>query len=390
MADIRKRVGKNGATYQVRYPSSTTKSGYAFKTFDTLKEARAFTENLGSLREPSSGAVSTVPEAVDLWLDICEREGRGDRDPVTSNTLKGYQLRARIIKSFNWTAPLHAVSQSHVVAFRSWLKRNYSLYMARRVLSSFHSIILEMNQRGFMDSDPALGITIRKQSRYDNPVAIPTQGEVRSILEAADSLANSKNRQIQRTWERYRPMIYLAASSGMRPQEYCALPRRDVLDGGVRVSQAVDKIGTIGPPKTTAARRFIPVSDIALDMTRHYMNHKAHRSQENLVFPTRTGTVQLVDNFRSRAWYPLMEQAGLLCEDHVGGQASVQAKYPPYALRHFFASMLIQKRTNLKRLQKIMGHADIQITFDTYGHIIDDIEAKEAQESREIIQDILN
>ena len=40
MADIRKRNGLKGTTYQVRYPSKTTKSGYAYATFATLKEAR--------------------------------------------------------------------------------------------------------------------------------------------------------------------------------------------------------------------------------------------------------------------------------------------------------------------------------------------------------------
>jgi len=49
---------------------------------------------------------------------------------------------------------------------------------------------------------------------------------MRQILKAADSLANHKNYWIARAWERYRPMIYLAADSGMRPQEYlvCQLP----------------------------------------------------------------------------------------------------------------------------------------------------------------------
>ena len=44
MADIRKRSGSKGITYQVRYPSKASKSGYAFKTFSTLKEAREFRE----------------------------------------------------------------------------------------------------------------------------------------------------------------------------------------------------------------------------------------------------------------------------------------------------------------------------------------------------------
>jgi integrase len=45
MSDIRKRVGSKGTTYQVRYPNKATKSGYAYKTFDTRKEAQAFLES---------------------------------------------------------------------------------------------------------------------------------------------------------------------------------------------------------------------------------------------------------------------------------------------------------------------------------------------------------
>ena len=45
MSDIRKRVGRKGVTYQVRYPSNATKSGYAYATFDTRKEALAFVES---------------------------------------------------------------------------------------------------------------------------------------------------------------------------------------------------------------------------------------------------------------------------------------------------------------------------------------------------------
>lgn len=45
MADIRKRTGSKGTTYQVRYASPEAKSGYAYATFDTLKEARQFRES---------------------------------------------------------------------------------------------------------------------------------------------------------------------------------------------------------------------------------------------------------------------------------------------------------------------------------------------------------
>ena len=91
MSDIRKRAGRKGITYQVRYPTKAAKSGYAYKTFDTLKEARAFREDAGarSGSAPTSAAIRTVPQAVQLWLDICEKIGRDGREKVEPRNLQG-------------------------------------------------------------------------------------------------------------------------------------------------------------------------------------------------------------------------------------------------------------------------------------------------------------
>jgi integrase len=81
------------------------------------------------------------------------------------------------------------------------------------------------------------------------------------LLAAADRLANSKNRQAQRTWERYRPILYLAADSGMRPREYPAVADAAVKDNGVHVTRAVERSGDkLSVPKTAAGRRFVGLS----------------------------------------------------------------------------------------------------------------------------------
>jgi len=89
MADIRKRNGSKGITYQVRYPSKASKSGYAYKTFLTLKEAREFRES-GETKKTGptrGGGIVTVADGVEKWLEVCENEGRDGRDPVTDFTL---------------------------------------------------------------------------------------------------------------------------------------------------------------------------------------------------------------------------------------------------------------------------------------------------------------
>ena len=40
-----------------------------------------------------------------------------------------------------------------------------------------------------------------------------------------------------------------------------------------------------------------------------------------------------------------------------------------HAYRHFYASWLIDQRFGPKRVQELMGHSSIQVTFDTYGHL---------------------
>lgn len=86
MTDVRKRNERKGITYQVRYPSKASKSGYAYKTFLTLKEARHFRES-GETKKVAStrsrGGIVTVAEGIEKWLEICEKEGRDGRDPVT-------------------------------------------------------------------------------------------------------------------------------------------------------------------------------------------------------------------------------------------------------------------------------------------------------------------
>ena len=81
--------------------------------------------------------------------------------------------------------------------------------------------------------DVAARVAIRERSRYEEPVTIPSEKEVMDLLAAADRLANSRNLQTQRTWERYRPILYLAIDSGMRPQEYLAVADAAVKDKGV-------------------------------------------------------------------------------------------------------------------------------------------------------------
>lgn len=329
---------------------------------------------------PLDPTIQSVEEAVDAWLNICEREGRDGRDPVTGFTLKGYERRAEIINAYPWEKRISELQTPDIVAFRSWALRNYSRDLARRALSSLHSVMKEMAMRGHIASNVTAGVTIRAVSRYDEQVSIPSTEEVRRLLKAADDLANSDNKQTARTWLRYRPMLYLAADSGMRPQEYLVITRENLRDGGVYVDRALERGGyKISVTKTPAGRRFIDLSPKTYDLVLDYAENHAVPNKHGLIFPTANGRWQDTDNWRKRGFYMACKHAGLVEIAHnSAGKPINKPRYSPYHLRHFYASMLIEHRVSLKRIQALMGHEDIKTTLNVYGHIINQVENKDA------------
>ncbi len=63
------------------------------------------------------------------------------------------------------------------------------------------------------------------------------------------------------------------------------------------------------------------------------------------------------DNLRHRVFYRVLAKAGL-------------RRIRFHDLRHTFASLLIQNGESLAYVRDQLGHASIQLTVDTYGHLV--------------------
>lgn len=374
MADIRKRQGKKGVTYQVRYQDEAAKSGYSFATFNTKREARAFTESLSELKENSYRDSMRIEEAVNLWLDICEKEGLNGREPISYYTLKNYRYRAEFIKQYRWDKTLSELTAPDIVNFRSWLlKSDYSRELSRKILASLQSVVKEMSLRGHITHNVAAGISIRQDSRFNEPVMIPSRTDIAALLAAADRLEKSQNKQIAQTWRRYRPMLYLAVDSGMRPQEYLAASISCLTDNGIFVERAIEGSGyAISVTKTPAGRRFIELSQTTIALLREYIDQYTLENDYDLIFPSLEGKWQCRKNWQRRGFNVACIEAGLVEEQKIKGETVIKPKYRPYHLRHFYASMLFEKKVNLKKIQVLMGHSNIETTLNVYGHLLDD------------------
>jgi integrase len=230
--------------------------------------------------------------------------------------------------------------------------------MARKILSSLKSILREAQRQGQMSRDPTRPVSIRVPKRGSMKIRagqdFPSKDEANAILAKVSG--------------GLRPLIVTAIFTGMRASELRGLSWADVdLDAKViRVRQRADAWGTMGPPKSEAGERDIPLTPMVVNVLREW-KLACPKGALDLVFPTETGEVQNLSNIANRQWYPLQVALGIV-------DADGKAKYGFHCLRHFFASWMIDAGTPLKRLQAMLGHSTMAMTSDTYGHLFPDPE----------------
>jgi len=89
------------------------------------------------------------------------------------------------------------------------------------------------------------------------------------------------------------------------------------------------------------------------------------------VFPNGVGNVEQMSNLYEHCWYPLQMACGLTDD--------TAHRYGFHMLRHAAASLFIQYLGwTPKRLQTVMGHSSITMTFDLYGHLFENVESDRA------------
>jgi len=117
------------------------------------------------------------------------------------------------------------------------------------------------------------------------------------------------------------------------------------------------------------------------DMVMHYADNHAAPNEFDLVFPTATGRWQSIINWRKLGFAAACFEAGLVEQAEVNGRIIERPRFSPYDLRHFYASMLIEQRVNLKRVQTLMGHSNITTTLNIYGHLIERADISEEKKA---------
>ncbi len=167
-------------------------------------------------------------------------------------------------------------------------------------------------------------------------------------------------------------MVMIALTMGLRWGEIRALKWENILfaddlddeiralypTGVIIVKLGAEYNGVIGPVKTPAANRPVPMPTIVSTALRD-MKENQNRA---LVFATAAGHVMDHANIRSRFWLPALHRAGLI-------DAAGKARFKMHHTRHFAVSNFIEQGIVGKELTTIIGHTNEEFTRRKYYHL---------------------
>ncbi|HEY0148653.1 MAG TPA: tyrosine-type recombinase/integrase [Allosphingosinicella sp.] len=371
MATIRKRkwAGGTKSAWQVSY--TDTKGKRRTKSFDRKKEAEAWLvqaehDVARGVHMPDSQSL-TVADAVDLWLRTPKADGT-HKEPAT---LRSYESTARLhIVPFLGGEKLSRLNKPSVEKFRrDLIESGRSPARVQRAVRYLSMLLAEAESQGLVGQNAASNVKVVRSSRDATEVEIPTPAELKLM--------------IKHSGPALKPLVLCAMLAALRASELRGLmwEHVDFAAGVIRVVQRAEENNKLGAPKSKAGRRSVPMSPLLMKEMKEW-KLRCPKNLLGLVFPSPDGMIWRYQNLMRRSFWPMQIAAGVsrpvLSKDDglpvwdEEGREVLEPKYGLHALRHGAASLWIKQGIDLKRLKAWMGHASVQVTIDTYGHLMFD------------------
>jgi integrase len=377
---VRKRILPSG---EIRWLAGYNDGSGArrFKQFKKKGEAEAFYNQTAvdvraGLHTPDSASI-TVAEAGELWLTTC-RTGGPEGEPLETGTLRQYRQHLDLhIAPFIGGTKLSRLSAPAVEKYKDTLRENgRSAIMVRKISASLKAILSEAMRRGHVRinaADQAKGRRRRRAAREDTRCVIPEKAELLAMMAKAAELWPVSSAEVSRKGERriitlpWRPLIVTAIFTGLRISELRGLIWENVdFDRKlIVVCQRADFRNVIGKCKSNAGYRDVPMAPLVINTLREW-RLACPKTNLGLVFPTGAGGIASNVGILRYVWRPLLRALDLVSYDDDGKEVP---KYVFHYLRHAAASLMIEQGWQPKKIQTVMGHSSIQVTYDIYGHL---------------------
>ncbi len=284
--------------------------------------------------------------------------------------------------------PIQNVTRS-IINSQSQILTSYSQSVITKVWQQLQGAFNEARIRNIVDKNPFELKGYLMKPKSDKPTkkidALTIEEEEKFVKE------------LDKGYDKYSIVFYIAIYTGMRISEILALKREDIDFENRKIYvrktlSHVDK-GRILLEKTTktyAGMRDVPILNVLYNKLIEYKIDK----KRGFLF-LKNGNFIHATNFNAR-FQKLCKNANIrVYKKNVGIKSGrktkkvyqcniTKSKVNTHMLRHTFATRCIESGVSPVVLQRILGHKDIQVTLNTYTSVFNEFKEKEIEKINSI------
>jgi integrase len=359
MSRIQKKILKDGKPHY--YPvtmfkgKETSLGGYRTKT-----EAKAVLYQ--AQREIAEG---TYGQADPTFEELATDYLASIKLEVKASSYSDYEIQVRVhLVPYFGQKRIHGITTQDIDKFRTtkagetkrvkrwneetgkkeWTEVPYSSRRVNKCLTVLGAIFNFAIDKKYLRESPMRGV--KKLENTTEEARCLTKEQVRRLLDASSPTLY--------------PIVYTAIWTGLRQSELFGLKwcNVDLVNRKLKVRQAYRPQYGETTLKSRYSRRTV---DLSANLVNVLMAHRAKTAggPNDYVFRNKAGNPIDYHNIVHREYNQALNKAGI-------------ERLTWHAMRHTFASILIDRKVNIKIIQKLMGHADIGTTLNVYGHLFPD------------------
>ncbi|MBE6098260.1 MAG: site-specific integrase [Schwartzia succinivorans] len=310
-------------------------------------------------------------------------------DEVIANSVKPATLanyRVSVINHFNPAFGQIYIDKLTTHAIQLYINKiavNHSPRTVTTIRTHLISCLNSAVNYGYISYNPATATRTPRSERIEK--SILTTEEVNLILAKAKSGeyegASTETEAGRYLVKCHYMLILTAALTGMRQGECLGLQRSklDLVNNKIRVDTNLSYVrgrGTkLDTTKTAYSVRNVDIPHFLAAELKKWIEYQTKFEQKyncifenkhNMLFTNTRGNWLSCTNFMHRVWPAILKAAG------------ITRRVVFHDLRHYHASILLEKNVNIKVISERLGHSNTSVTLNVYSHLIGKTLQKEA------------
>lgn len=325
----------------------------------TLREAKEIERDLLYKNDNQENIIGVKAiKVIEEYLKYSKKTDKASSHLKKANVFKNY------ITPFLNNIKLNELTVVHARKFKEslisrYISNNYKRYILT-MMSSFLNYAVKYN---YLNKNPMKQIENFKKEKVT--MQYWTLSEFNTFIKKVDDII-------------YKTIFWVLYYTGMRKGEALALTPNDIdlnkktISINKTCSYVTGKGYIVTTPKTIESNRTIYINKKTVDILQEYINYISNQYQFNNNTPLFSINGELIPKETLRRNFKYYQ--------YKAGVKDIRL----HDLRHSHVALLIYLGQDSLTIKKRLGHSDITITLNTYGHLYDDAQKKLANKLDEI------